>query len=455
MSGLLLRGVHTLVTMGAGEPPLHGVDVLIEGDRIAAIGDNLDIDPDSVARTIDASSHVGYPGFVNTHHHLFQTLTRNLPPLQNAKLFDWLVGLYEIWRGLDAEAIEVSTRVGVGELLLSGCTTTSDHLYIFGREAPAELLDVAVDTARAMGVRFHPSRGSMSLGRSDGGLPPDDLVQSADEILRDCERFIERHHDPATGSMCRAVLAPCSPFSVTTELLRETAALAREHGVSLHTHLCETRDEEAFCLEQHGKRPVAYLDDCGWLGSDVWFAHAIYLNDDEIAALAESGTGVAHCPVSNLRLGSGICPVPKLLDAGVEVGLAVDGSASNDASSMVREMQLALLIHRQGTAVDSMPPERVVRMATAGSAAVLGRPELGRLVAGGAADLALFRLDRVDFAGAMHDPAAALLFCGSGVRAEYTIVAGAVRVDRGELVDVDEERLFHRANEIAARLVAG
>ncbi len=304
-----------------------------------------------------------------------------------------------------------------------------------------------------MGVRFHPSRGSMSLGRSDGGLPPDDMVQSADEILRDCERFIERHHDPAPHSMCRVALAPCSPFSVTTELLRETAALARERGVGLHTHLCETRDEEAFCVERHGKRPVAYLEDCGWLGSEVWLAHVIHVNDEEIGRLAETGTGVSHCPASNLRLGSGICPVPRLLDAGVHVALAVDGSASNDASSLVREMQLALLIHRGGTGVDAMPPERVLRMVTTSGAAVLGRPELGRLEPSAAADLAMFRLDRIDFAGAMHDPASALLFCGSGVRADYTIVAGEVRVEKSELVGLDEERLFHRANEIAARLV--
>ena len=453
MNRILIRDLHTLVPMVDGQRTLQGVDVLIEGETIAAVGPGLDVEPGSATRIIDGSSHVAYPGFVNTHHHLYQTLTRNLPPLQDVKLFDWLIGLYEIWRGLDAEAIEVSTRVGLAELLLSGCTTTSDHLYVFGRETPSELLDVSVETAREIGMRFHPSRGSMSLGRSQAGMPPDDLVESADDILRDCERFIERHHDPDPLSMCRVVLAPCSPFSVTTELLRDTATLARERGVHLHTHLCETRDEEAFCLERHGQRPLDYMESCGWLGDDVWFAHAIYLNDAEIGTLAESGTGVAHCPASNLRLGSGICPVPRLLDAGVNVGLAVDGSASNDASSMVREMQLALLVHREGTAVDAMPADRVLAMATTGSAAVLGRPELGRIRPGGAADLALFRLDRVDFAGAMHDPAAALLFCGAGVRADYTIVGGEIRVDRGELVGIDEQRLFHRANEIAARLV--
>ncbi|MFQ5350346.1 MAG: amidohydrolase family protein, partial [Thermoanaerobaculia bacterium] len=316
------------------------------------------------------------------------------------------------------------------------------------------LLDVAIETATEMGARFHPTRGSMSRGRSDGGLPPDDTVQTADEILRDCERVIDRYHDPESFSMCRVALAPCSPFSVTTDLMAQTAELARERGVLLHTHLAETRDEEEYCLEHHGMRPLAYMEKTGWLGPDVWYAHGIWFDDAEIEQLAATGTHVAHCPASNLRLGSGICRVPQLLDAGVNVGLAVDGSASNDASSMSREMQLALLVHRVGTGVGAMPAERVLRMATRGGARLLGRDEIGRIEPGAAADLAIFRLDRVDFAGAMHDPAAAILYCGSGVRADYTIVAGRVLVEDGRLVGIDEERLFHHANEVAARLVA-
>jgi cytosine/adenosine deaminase-related metal-dependent hydrolase len=278
-------------------------------------------------------------------------------------------------------------------------------------------------------------------------------VQTADEILRDCERVIDKYHDPRPFSMCRLALAPCSPFSVTTELLEKTAELARERGVLLHTHLAETRDEEEFCLERHGVRPLAYMEKAGWLGEDVWLAHGIWFDDEEIAQLAATGTHVAHCPASNLRLGSGICKVPQLLDAGVNVGLAVDGSASNDASSMTREMQLALLVHRVGTDVGAMPASRVLEMATRGGARLLGRDEIGRLEIGAAADLAVFGLDRVDFAGAMHDPASAILYCGSGVRADYTIVAGRVLVEDGRLVGIDEARLFHRANEIAARLV--
>lgn len=450
---LLIRGIGTLVTMVDGEPPLAGVDLLIEDGRIRAIGEDLAAEAGDEARVLDGADRVVYPGFVNTHHHLFQTLTRNLPRVADAELFDWLLGLYQVWRHLAPDAVEVSTRVGVAELLLSGCTTTTDHFYLFPRGAPAELLDVAIDAAAAMGIRFHPTRGSMSRGVADGGLPPDDTVQTADEILRDCERVIDRYHDPEPFSMCRVALAPCSPFSVTTDLLVRSAELARERGVRLHTHLAETRDEEAYCLERHGLRPLAYMEEAGWLGPDVWFAHGIWFDDDEIARLAATGTHVAHCPASNLRLGSGICRVPRLLDAGVNVGLAVDGSASNDASSMTREMQLALLVHRVGTGVAAMPARRVLEMATRGGARLLGRDEIGRLEPGAAADLAIFRLDRVDFAGAMHDPASAILFCGSGVRADCTVVAGRVLVEDGRLVGVDERRLFHRANEIAGRLV--
>jgi cytosine/adenosine deaminase-related metal-dependent hydrolase len=452
-SRLLLRGIDTLVTMVDGEAPLTGVDLLIENGRIAAVGHGLKVPDDGDTRVLDGANRVVYPGFVNTHHHLFQTLTRNLPRVANAELFDWLLGLYEVWRGLAPEAVQISTRVGIAELLLSGCTTTTDHFYLFPRGAPEELLDVAIEAAAEMGARFHPTRGSMSRGRSQGGLPPDDTVQTADEILRDCERIIDKYHDPRPFSMCRVALAPCSPFSVTTDLLVKSAQLARERGVRLHTHLAETQDEEEYCLEHHGKRPLAYMEETGWLGPDVWYAHGIWFDDDEIARLAATGTHVAHCPASNLRLGSGICKVPQLLDAGVNVGLAVDGSASNDASSMTREMQLALLVHRVGTGVTAMPAERVLRLATRGGAKLLGRDEIGRIEPGAAADLAVFRLDRVDFAGAMHDPASAILYCGSGVRADMTIVAGRVLVEDGRLVDIDEEALFHRANEVAARLV--
>jgi len=449
---LRLRNIHTLVTMAEGEKVRHDVDLLVEDGRIAGIRPRTtaaDVHP-----TIDCGNCVVYPGFVNTHHHLYQTLTRNIPKVQNAKLFDWLVDLYEIWRELTPEAVAVSTQVGLGELLLSGCTTTTDHFYVFPHGAPAELLDVEIEAARKMGVRFHPTRGSMSRGRSTGGLPPDDVVQKPDVILKDCDRLIRKYHDPKPFSMCRIVLAPCSPFSVTTELLAETATFARGKKVQMHTHLCETKDEEAYCLQTHGLRPLAYMEKTGWTGPDVWYAHGIYFNDDEIRRLAETRTGIAHCPSSNLRLGSGIAPIPKMLKAGVRVGLAVDGSASNDSSNFLREMQMALLVHRVGTAVDAMPPQQVLRMATLGGAQVLGQPEIGSIEVGKAADLAVFRLDRIDYAGAMADPASAILFCGAGPRAEYTIVGGRILVEHGKLIGVDEKVLWERANREAERMLS-
>ena len=452
MARILLRNIHTLVTMGEIERILHNADVLIQDGRIAGVGRNLPAE--GIDRILDATNCVAYPGFVNCHHHLYQTLTRNIPKVQNAKLFDWLIGLYEVWRELSEEAVEVSTRVGVGELLLSGCTTTSDHFYVFPKKASRELLDVEIETARKLGVRFHPTRGSMSRGKSKGGLPPDDVVQDPEEILGDCDRVIAKYHDPNPFSMCRIVLAPCSPFSVTTELLRETAEFARAKKVQMHTHLCETVDEEAYCLKNLGMRPLEYMESTGWVGPDVWYAHGIYFNEQEIGKLAETQTGISHCPVSNLRLGSGIAPIPKMLDTGVKVGIGVDGSASNDSSNFLREMQLAMLVHRVGTAVDSMPAIRVIEMATKGGAAVLGQLEIGSIEVGKAADLAVFRLDKIDYAGAMADPAAALLFCGAGPRAEYTIVAGRVLVEKGCLVGEDEEALWARANKVAERMLS-
>jgi cytosine/adenosine deaminase-related metal-dependent hydrolase len=451
MSRLFLKNIHTLVTMDERRSVLHDVDLVAEHGRIRSIGKGLKARKGD--EVIDGRHRAVYPGFINTHHHLYQTLTRNLPKVQNAKLFDWLVNLYEVWRGLGPEAVEVSTQVGLGELLLSGCTTTTDHFYVFPKKAPRELIDVEIDTARRMGVRFHPTRGSMSRGRSVGGLPPDDVVQTPDEILKDCERVIRKYHDPEPLSMCRIALAPCSPFSVTTELLRETAEFARKKRVLLHTHLCETTDEERFCLEKEGLRPLEYMEKVGWVGPDVWYAHGIHFNDAEIRRLGRTRTGVAHCPCSNLRLGSGIAPIPKMLKAGVRVGLAVDGSASNDSSSFLREMQFAMLVHRVGTAVDAMPPLRVLEMATLGGADILCHPELGRLVPGSAADLAAFRLDRIDYAGALHDPASAVLFCGGGQRADLTVVAGKVLVRGGRLVGLDEEALFFRANKVSERMV--
>jgi cytosine/adenosine deaminase-related metal-dependent hydrolase len=451
MSSLKLERVHTLVTVDDEDRVLHDVDVVMEDGKIAAVGKDLPT-PDG-ARVLDGRWCVAYPGFVNTHHHFYQTLTRNIPQVQDAKLFDWLTWLYEIWRGLNPENVRVSTQVAVGELLLSGCTTSTDHFYCFPRSAPKDLLDAEIDEVRRLGMRFHATRGSMSLGRSAGGLPPDDVTQSWEEILADCERVIAKYHDPKPFAMTRVALAPCSPFSVTRESLAETAAYAREKKVRMHTHLCETMDEQDFCLSKVGMRPLDYMESVGWVGDDVWYAHGIWFTDEEIKRLGAAGCGVAHCPVSNLRLGSGICHVPALLEAGAKVGIAVDGSASNDSSNLLKEMQTALLVHRVGTGVQSMPAKTVVRMATRGGAEVLGHPEIGQVAPGYAADLAVFRLDRVDFAGAMADPAAAVLFCGSAPRAEYTIVAGEVLVEKGQLTRLDEGEVFRAANAEAKKLL--
>jgi cytosine/adenosine deaminase-related metal-dependent hydrolase len=450
-SSLKIEKIHTLVTVDDEYRVLHDVDVLVEGDKISAVGADLPTPPNT--RVLDGRWCVAYPGFVNTHHHFYQTLTRNIPAVQNAKLFDWLLWLYEVWRGLHPEAVRVSTQIALGELLLSGCTTSTDHFYVFPSTAPQEFLDVEIDTARDIGVRFHPTRGSMSLGRSQGGLPPDDVTQSWEDILADCDRLIAKYHDPKPFAMTRIVLAPCSPFSVTRESLAETAIFAREKNVFMHTHLCETHDEQDFCLEKIGMRPLEYMESVGWVGPDVWYAHGIWFTPEEIKRLGQMNCGVAHCPVSNLRLGSGICHVPALLEAGVRVGIAVDGSASNDSSNLLKEMQTALLVHRVGTGVTEMPPQQVIRMATRGGAEILGQPEIGQVKPGMAADLALFRLDSIDFAGAMSDPAHALLFCGSAPRAEYTIVAGRVLVEKGRLTGWDEQAVFHAANALTADLL--
>jgi cytosine/adenosine deaminase-related metal-dependent hydrolase len=432
---------------------LHDTDLLITENQVSAIGYDLELKDQQDVQYIDGRNRIVYPGFINTHHHFYQSLTRNVPYIQNVKLFDWLVGLYPVWQGLDEEWVKVAARVAAAELLLSGCTTSADHFYVFPHDADNTLLDTEIDTAAAMGLRFHPTRGSMSRGHSKGGLPPDDVVQDADTILEDCQRVVERHHDPEPFSMCRIILAPCSPFSVTTDLMKASAQLAREKGVLLHTHLCETQDEEKYCIEKYGKRPLDYMEECGWTGNDVFYAHGIYFNDEEIDRLAETRTGIAHCPGSNLRLGSGICQVPRLVERGVKVSLAVDGSSSNDSGNYLREMQLALMIHRVGTAVDAMKPMRVLELATRGGAAVLGQPEIGQLAEGSAADLAVFGLDRVDYAGAMADPMAAPLMCGAGIRTDYTIVNGKIVVENGQVKNLDEERLFHQANDITRHVL--
>jgi len=452
MADILLDNVQTLVTVDDRRTVRHAVGVRVKGNRIAEIGFGLQPLPSE--RVIDCSRHVVYPGFVNTHHHLYQTLQRCVPYVENTTLFNWLVGLYEIWRHLTPDAVHIGAVVGLSELLMSGCTTVADHYYVFPKDQPRDLLDQTILAAQVLGVRFHPTRGSMSRGRSAGGLPPDDVVQTEAQILDDCERVMEVYHDPSEFSMLRLSLSPCSPFSVTGELMKRIADMARSREkVQLHTHLAETLDEEEYCLKTYGKRPLAMARDLGWVGDDVWFAHGVHFNDEELDLLAETHTGVAHCPSSNLRLGSGIARIPEMLERGVPVGLAVDGSASNDCSNMLLELRQALLVHRVGTGVDRMTPMQVIAMATRGGAAVLGRDDIGSIEVGKAADFAIFSTDDIGMAGAMHDPAAGPFMSFTTGRTDYTIVNGEVVVDQGKLARVNLPDVIREANLIASQML--
>ncbi len=448
---LLLRNIYHLVTGVAGEPPRRGLDLLIEGATVKTIGESLAAPG---ARVIDASTKLVIPGLVNTHHHMYQTLQRNIPAVQNAKLFDWLVALYEIWRFLTPEAIRVSTTLACTELLKTGCTCSVDHHYVFPQGTSEDLIGIQLDAAASVGLRFCATRGSMSRGRSQGGLPPDTVVQREETILAASEELIGRYHDPAPLSMRRIALAPCSPFSVTEELMRESARLARRHGVRLHTHLAETKDEESYCLERHGCRPLGLMERLEWLGADVWYAHGIHFDDAELALLAQTRTGVAHCPSSNMRLGSGIARVPEMLRRAIPLGLAVDGSASNDSSDMLGELRACLMLHRVLGGANAITAPEVLGLATRGGAALLGWGEaVGTLAPGQAADLALFEMDRLDYAGALSDPLAAVIFSGCSHLAHTVIVNGEVRLEAGVVKGVDERALARDANRVARELM--
>jgi cytosine/adenosine deaminase-related metal-dependent hydrolase len=449
---LLVEGARLLAPMDDARRRLADGWVLVREGRVEALGSGPPPLVDG-ARRIDAGGKVVLPGLVNTHHHLPQTLTRNVPRVQEAPLFRWLTELYEVWRGLDAAAVDAAARVGLGELLLTGCTTTTDHLYLFPR-GQERLIDVEITAARELGIRFQPTRGSMSRGKSQGGLPPDDVVQDEDTILADSRRLIREYHDPQPRAMTRIALAPCSPFSVTTDLMRRTLELARREGVRLHTHLAETLDEDAYCLEVYGVRPLEYLRRLGWLGPDVWLAHGVHFNADEVALLGETGTGVAHCPSSNFRLGSGLAPVRALLDAGAPVGLGVDGSASNDSSNMLAEARQALLAHRPGADPSRwLTAEEVLWMATRGGARCLGRDDIGSLEPGKAADLILIDTRKLSYAGASSDLLAALVFSPWPEPVDTVIVNGRVVVEGGELVGVDVPTLVERADKVSRALL--
>ena len=456
MARTLVANARLLATLDDAGRRLPGGSVLIEDGAVEAVFEaGAAPAPAPDWRVLDAAGLLVTPGLVNTHHHLYQTLTRNLPAAQDVPLFPWLRTHYEIWRALTAEALETATRTALAQLMLSGCTLTSDHQYLFPKDAPPDLIDRQIAVARELGIRFQPTRGSMSLCKKSGGLPPDDLCQDEATILADCRRLIAAHHDPAPGAMTRIDLAPCSPFSVTEDLMRQTSALAREAGVRLHTHVAETLDEERFCLERVGLRPVAYMESLGWTGPDVWYAHAVQLDDAEVRRLGETGTGVAHCPGSNMRLGSGIARVRELLDAGAPVGLAVDGSASNDADHLLAEARLMLLASRlRGEGALWLTAADVWHCATRGGAAVLGRGDVGSIEPARRADLALWDLDTLELAGAGSDPLAALLFSAAAPRVHTLLVEGEVRVADGRIPGLDERAQAARHNAAAEALLA-
>ena len=448
MPTLLLRNADLLVTMDdTSHNRIPDGGLFVRDARLEQIGPTAEL-PTTADRIINARGMLVLPGLVNTHHHLYQTLTRAVPAAQDATLFQWLKTLYPIWARMTPEAIYTSALVGLAELVLSGCTTASDHLYIYPNGCR---IDDEIRAAQEIGIRFQPCRGAMSLGESDGGLPPDSVVEDESFILQDTQRAIETYHDPAPGAMTRIVVAPCSPFSVTPNLMREAAALARSYGVQLHTHLAETLDEEQFCLEQFGRRPVGYAEELGWLGNDVWHAHCVHLNEQEIALFAQTGTGVCHCPSSNMRLGSGIAPVRAYLDAGVRVGLGVDGSASNDSSHLLAEARMALLLQRVSGNPAGLSAEEALWLATVGGAQVLGRDDIGQLSPGKAADFIGLRLDRLDYAGALHDPLAATVFC-TPQQVDLSIINGRVIVEDGHLLTVDLGPVIERHNRIAREL---
>lgn len=443
MSDLLIKNIRTLVSCDDADTVYEGVDLYAKDGFIERIGKNLDV---TAEKTLDASHMLCYPGLVNTHHHLYQVFSRNLPEVQNMELFDWLKTLYEIWKNLDSEVIRLSSLTGMGELMKHGCTTCFDHHYVFPANA-GDLLGAQFAAADALGIRMHASRGSMDLSKKDGGLPPDSVVQSVDEILRDSAHLIETYHQRERGAMHQIALAPCSPFSVSADLLRESAVLARQYGVRLHTHLCETKDEENYMLAREGVRPLEYMERLGWTGSDVWYAHGIHFNDEELRVLAKTQTGVAHCPASNMKLSSGIARIPEMLALGVPVGLAVDGSASNDGSSLMEELRTAYLLHRLNSSAAAPSGYDVLKIATRGSAKLLGREDIGSLEVGKCADLFLIDSRRMELVGSCFDPMSVLGTVGVRGAVDYTVVHGRVTVEHGKLALVDEEKLAFEAQE--------
>ncbi|WP_194724161.1 8-oxoguanine deaminase [Noviherbaspirillum malthae] len=446
-STLLVKHARVLVTMDDTRREIADGAVFVRGNVIEQVGLTADL-PQDADEVIDAGGCVVLPGLVNTHHHMYQSLTRVIPGAQNGELFNWLQNLYPIWANLTPEMVEVSTLTAMTELMLSGCTTSSDHLYIYPNGCR---LEHSIEAAQRIGMRFHAARGSMSVGQSKGGLPPDRVVEDEAAILKDTQRLIETWHDSSRHAMQRIVVAPCSPFSVSRDLMRESAAMARHYGVSLHTHLAESKTDIDYSREKFNMTPAQYAEDCGWIGHDVWHAHCVQLDDDGIALFARSHTGVAHCPCSNMRLASGIAPVRKMRDAGVPVGLGVDGSASNDSGHLLGEVRQAMLLQRVGFGPDAMTAREAIEIATLGGAKVLNRDDIGALKPGMSADIVMFNLNQIGFAGALHDPVAALVF-STPSNAWYSIINGRVVVRDGRCTTVETGPLIERHQRLALQL---
>ncbi len=444
---LLIKNARVVVTMDDTRREIADGAVFIRDNVIEQVGSSADL-PHTADEVINAHNHVVIPGLVNTHHHMYQSLTRVIPAAQNGELFNWLNNLYPIWANLTPEMVQVSTLTAMAELIMSGCTTSSDHLYIYPNGCK---LDHSIEAAQQIGMRFHAARGSMSVGKSKGGLPPDSVVEEEQAILKDTQRLIESYHDAGRHAMQRIVVAPCSPFSVSRDLMKESASLARNYGVSLHTHLAENANDIAYSREKFNMTPAEYAEDCGWVGPDAWHAHCVQLDEAGIYLFARTGTGVAHCPCSNMRLASGIAPIRQMVDAGVPVGLGVDGSASNDGAHMLGEVRQAMLLQRVGFGPDAMTARQALEIATLGGARVLNRDDIGALKPGMSADLVMFDLNKLGFAGGWHDPVAALVFC-TPADVAYSIINGRVVVRNGQFTTIDLGNVLERHNRLALSL---
>lgn len=446
---LLIKNARAIVTCDEEDRVLTGQSILIDGAKIFAIGKDLAVDN---AEVINAQDMFVYPGLVNSHHHLLQAFSRNIPQIQTFELFDWLLFLYNVWTNVTPDYLYYSSMVAMGEFIKYGGTTMFDHHFAFPRGKGRNMIDRQFEAAEALGLRFHAGRSCFTRGKKEGGLPPDELVETLDEVLEDSLRIVERYHDPGEFSMRQVVLAPCSPFSVDSDVMIESARLARDKKVRLHTHLAETLDEEKYCLETYGKRPLAWAEDCGWVGSDVWYAHGIHFTDEEIDILSQTQTGVAHCPVSNMKISSGIAKIPQMLEKNVPVGLAVDGCGSNDASNLMADIRIAYLLHRLNSSNKAPTGYQILKLATVGSANLLGRNDIGSISVGKAADLFMINVNKLELVGALLDPAAFLATVGYSRPVDFTIINGKIVCRDGKLTGVDEEKIKEQAAKEVARV---